>query len=509
MGQQIADLKSKTISGVKWSAIAKFSQQFLSFLTIAIMAHLLSPTAFGLIGMILVVTNFVEIFKDLGTSTAIIQKKEISQEFISSIFWTNFLLGLFFTLIIILIAPFTATFFHEPEISLIMKIISISFIFSGLSVVPQALLVREMLFKRLAYIENVSLFLGAIVGVGMALMNGGVWSLVAQSLVRVFSMWIMLWVVSPIIPQINFSLNSLKSIASYSLNLSGFNLLNYFIRNADNMLIGRYLGSTPLGFYSLAYKWMLLPVYYISGVLGQVFLPTFSKLQDENSKFCDVYLRLCSSIGIVTFPLLLGMVVLAKPFIFVTLGHQWTSIIPLLIILSPIGILQSLGTTAGYIYLAKGRTDLMFLWGCIAGFLYLLSFVIGLKWGIIGVSLAYAISNGILFYPSLLIPFRLIELKISKFLEVMWPILRSGLIMFAIMKGLLIGLEWVGITDYWVLLTIGILVGAASYILLVLKFQECELRDILSLVPMGSSWGTYLKLNKKAVNCEFIENEQR
>jgi O-antigen/teichoic acid export membrane protein len=506
MDQQISNLKNRTISGVRWSAIAKLFQQILSFFTIAILAHLLSPSAFGLIGMVLIVTNFVEIFKDLGTFTAIIQRKEISQELISSVFWTNLFLGVLFTFIIILIAPFTATFFHEPEISLIMKIISISFILSGLSVVPQALLVREMLFRRLAFIENVSLFLGAIVGVGMALMNGGVWSLVVQSLVRVFSMGIMLWVLSPVIPQLNFSLNSLKPIVSYSLNLSGFNLLNYIIRNADNMLIGRYLGATSLGFYSLAYKWMLLPVYYISGVLGQVFLPAFSKLQNENSKFCAVYLRLCSSIGIVTFPLLLGMVGLAKPFIFVTLGHQWTSIVPLIIILSPVGILQSVGTTAGYIYLAKGRTDLMLLWGCIGGFLYLLSFIIGLKWGVIGVSLAYAISNGILFYPSLLIPFRLIELKISKFLEVMWPILRSGLLMFAIMKGLIVALEWAGITDSWVLLIIGILVGATSYILMVLKFQKSELRDILSLVPMDSLWGTYLKSNKNTMNCEFVKN---
>jgi len=485
MGQQITDLKSKTISGVKWSAIAKFCQQFLSFFTIAIMAHLLSPTAFGLIGMVLVVTNFVEIFKDLGTSTAIIQRKEISQELISSIFWANLFFGILFALIIIIIAPITANFFREPEIKLIMRIMSISFILSGLSIVPQAILIREMCFRRLAFIENVSLLIGAGLGVGMALSGWGVWSLVMQSLVRVFSMAILLLLLNPIIPHLKFSLDSLKSIASYSLNLSGFNLLNYFIRNADNMLIGRYLGSTSLGFYSLAYKWMLLPVYYISGVVGNVFFSTFSKIQNDNIKFSRVYLQLCASIALVTFPLLLGMVALAKPLVFVALGPQWDLVVPLLMILSLIGLFQSIGTTIGNIYLAKGRTDLMLLWGFVAGPLYILSFIIGLKWGVIGVGVAYAICGAILFYPSLVIPFRLIGLKFFQFGAAMWLILVNGLIMMVIIKVLLIGLEWIGIIEPWIQLLAGIMVGGFCYILLVFKFQKHLLKEILSLVPIS------------------------
>lgn len=487
MGQQITDLKSKTISGVRWSAIAKFSQQFLSFFTIAILAHLLSPTAFGLIGMVLVVTNFIEIFKDLGTSTAIIQRKEISQELISSLFWTNLFFGILFALIVVVIAPIIAIFFREPGITLIIKIMSISFIFSGLSVVPQAILIREMCFRRLAFIENVSFLIGASIGVSMALTGWGVWSLVMQSLSRVLSTAILLWLLNPIIPRLNVSLNSLKLIASYSLNLSGFNLLNYFIRNADNMLIGRYLGSAPLGFYSLAYKWILFPVYYISGVVGNVFLSAFSKIQNDNLKFCSVYLQLCACIGLVTFPLLLGMVALAKPLVFVALGPQWDLIVPPLMILSLIGLFQSIGTTIGNIYLAKGRADLMFLWGLVAGSLYILSFIIGLKWGIVGVSVAYAICGAILFYPSLVIPFRLIGLNFSQFVDAMWAILTNGLIMMVIIKGLLLGLEWIRITGPWIQLIAGILIGGFCYILLVFTFQKKLLKEILSLVPI-SSW---------------------
>ena len=488
MGQQISNLRNRTISGVRWSVIAKLFQQFSSFFTIAILAHLLSPSAFGLIGMVLVVTNFVEIFKDLGTSTAIIQKKEISQELISSIFWTNLFFGILFTVIIMIIAPVIAIFFREPGMTLIMKIMSISFIFSGLSVVPQALLIREMSFRRLAFIENVSFLIGAGIGVGMALSGWGVWSLVIQSLSRVLSMAIFLWLLNPIIPHVKLSLNSLKSIASYSLNLSGFNLLNYFIRNADNMLIGRYLGSTSLGFYSLAYKWMFLPIYYISGIVGNVFLSTFSKIQNDNIRFSRVYLQLCASIGLVTFPLLLGMMALAKPLVFVALGPKWELVVPLLMILSSIGLFQTIGTTVGSIYLAKGRTDLMLKWGLLAGVSYLLSFGIGLRWGVLGVALCYSLCSLILFYPSLAIPFHLIGLRFSEFGRVMIPILIMGLSMLALIKVGLLGLGRMGFTEPWVQLAVGVLLGGSSYLIFIVRFQRDLLNEFLTLLPTNRFW---------------------
>lgn len=490
MGQQISNLRNRTISGVRWSVIAKIIQQFLSFFTVAILAHLLSPAAFGLIGMVLVVTNFVEIFKDLGTSTAIIQREEISQELILSIFWTNLFFGILFTLIMVIIAPIIAIFFHEPGITLIMRVMSFSFIFSVLSVVPQALLIREMSFRRLAFIENVSYLIGAGIGVGMALSGWGVWSLVIQSLSRVFSMAIFLWLLNPIIPHLRLSLNSLKPIASYSLNLSGFNLLNYFIRNADNMLIGRYLGSTSLGFYSLAYKWMLLPVYYISGVVGNVFFSAFSKIQNDNIKFSRVYLHLCASIGLVTFPLLLGMVALAKPLVFVALGPKWDLVVPLLMILSSIGLFQTIGTTVGSIYLAKGRTDLMLKWGLMASVSYLISFGIGLRWGVLGVALCYSLCNLILFYPSLAIPFHLIGLRFSEFGRVMIPIFVMGLLMLVLIKVGLFGMGRMGLTEPWVQLAVGVLLGGSSYLLFVLRFQRDLLNEFLTLLPAGRFWSS-------------------
>jgi len=479
--------------------MAKLFQQFLSFLTVAVLARLLHPSDFGLMGMVLVVTNFVDMFKDLGTSIAIIQRKEISPVLMSTVFWTNVLISICFTVIIVLIAPIISTVFVEPRITVMMKVISISFIFSGLGVVPQAVLIREMKFRRLAFIENASFLIGAGIGVGMALSGWGVWSLVIQSLSRVLSMTVSLWVLNPIVPHAKMSLGSLKSIASYSLNLSGFNVLNYFIRNADNMLIGRYLGSTSLGLYSVAYKWMFLPISFISGIVGNVFFSTFSKIQNDNIRFCRIYLQLCVSIGLVTFPLLLGMLALAKPLVVVALGPQWEMVAPLLMILSAIGLFQTVGTTVGSIYLAKGRADLMLKWGLVAGVLVLLSFGIGLRWGVLGVALCYSICSLILFYPSLAIPFHLIGLRLSEFGRVMIPIFVMGLSMLALIRIGLLGLERMGFTEPWVQLAVGVFLGGSSYLIFVLRFQRDLLKNFLMLLPASQFWSpTYRWLTNRS-----------
>jgi PST family polysaccharide transporter len=203
-----------------------------------------------------------------------------------------------------------------------------------------------------------------------------------------------------------------RSVMNFGLNLSAFNLFNYFARNSDNAIVGRYLGSAPLGFYQLAYNIMLFPVQGIAQVLTQVMFPAFSEIQHDNERFRRIYLRTCSSIALITFPLMTGAAILAGPLIRTVYGPRWVNVIPVLTILAPVGLVQSIVTTSGLIYTAKGRTALMFKVGGIASVLYVISFFIGLPWGIRGVALSYAICVGLLLLPSLYIPFRLIDLRL-------------------------------------------------------------------------------------------------
>ncbi len=151
----------------------------------------------------------------------------------------------------------------------------------------------------------------------------------------------------------------------FSLNLSGFGIVNYASRNADNLIIGRVLGSIQLGYYQMAYNLMLAPIQNISSVISQVAYPAFSRIQDDNERFRSAYVRSCALIALVTFPVMAGLAVIADPLVRVILGSKWIGAIRIFEILAPVGLLQSVQTTVGQIYTAKARTDWMFRWGLV------------------------------------------------------------------------------------------------------------------------------------------------
>lgn len=474
-------LLQKTVSATKWSAISHFGRQGLGFVVAAILARLLPPDAYGLLGMAIVVTGFIEIFKDLGTSSALIQRKELSNDFISSIFWVNVLFGLLSTSIVIAIAPWVGLFYCEPQVVPVLRVLSLSFIISGLSIAQQALLKRQMAFDRLARIELASSAVGGMTGIGMAILGMGVWSLVGQALSESIVTTLLLWITSYWRPQRKFNWLHMRSVASYSLNLSGFNIFNYFVRNADNMLIGRYLGASALGYYSLAYRLILYPIQSVSWVLGRVLFPAFSQMQDDDTRFRRTYLRVCASISVITFPMMLGLLVVAEPFVAAVFGPRWMPVATLLMILAPVGMIQSVGTTVGHIYMAKGRTDWMFRWGLTTGILAITAFIIGLRWGVVGVAVAYAALSFLLFYPNFAIPFKLIGLPFRDLMAALWPTLRPSLVMavgIMVLRGALIGL---GIVQPWVVLGITVLTGVSIYGVIILK-KPSVVYDIMGLL---------------------------
>jgi O-antigen/teichoic acid export membrane protein len=425
-------LKHRTASGVKWSMLSQAGRQGMQLLTIVILARLLTPSDFGLVGMAMVVIGFIGIFNDLGTSAAIIQQRELTETLLSSIFWVNVGFGVLAMIVLYFCAPLGGTFFREPRVVALLRALSLSFFISGLSILQQALLERSLSFSVLAKVEIASVFTGSMVSVGLALAGAGAWSLVFQSLITVSVTTILLWFSSSWRPHWIFRWGEIVSVSNFSLNLTGFNIINYFVRNADNLLIGRYLGAQDLGYYTLAYRILLFPLQNISGVIGRVMFPVLSSFQDDNYRLARWFLKVAESIALIAFPVIFGILAVAKPFILTFFGAQWRPVILLVIIFTPVGLSQSVATTAGSIYQAKGKTDWMFRWGIGSGTFVVIAFLIGLHWGIIGVAVAYAIASLILIYPSFSIPFRLVNLRFVQLLKVLGlPFLNSGL-MFVI-----------------------------------------------------------------------------
>ncbi|MGD0909930.1 MAG: MOP flippase family protein [Candidatus Acidiferrales bacterium] len=405
-------LGQRVLFGASWSAIAKVTIQLSALAASTVVARRVPPYAFGIVGMATLAIGLISLFRDLGTASAVIQRRDLNQHLLSSLFWVNVGIGFAGTALCFLSAPVAARIFREPAVVPVVRVLSASFLIGSVSNIHSALLNRSMTFKKLSLIDISSSVIGLGVVVTLACLHAGVWSLVAGTLTSTTISSILVCAMSEWQPSLLFSWMEVRSVMNFGLNLSAFNLFNYFARNSDNAIVGRYLGSASLGFYQLAYNIMLFPVQGIAQVLTQVMFPAFSEIQHDNERFRRIYLRTCSSIALITFPLMTGAAILAGPLIRTVYGPRWVNVIPVLTILAPVGLVQSIVTTSGLIYTAKGRTALMFKVGGIASVLYVISFFIGLPWGIRGVALSYAICVGLLLLPSLYIPFRLIDLRL-------------------------------------------------------------------------------------------------
>lgn len=468
---------------MKWNFASQAGQQATQLLTTVILARLLAPAEFGLVAMATVVIGFVNLFKDLGTSAAIIQNREIADDLLSSVFWINVAFGALGTAVLAAAAPLVAMYYHEPRVTALLRVLALNFVVSGLSILQQALFERRLQFNILARVEVAGVFFGAVAGIGSAIAGFGVWALVAQSLTTVSVISILLWYFSAWRPRLLFRWQEIRGISGYSLNIVGFNTFNYFSRNADYLLIGRFLGATSLGIYMLAYRMMLYPLQSITTVIGRVMFPAYSQLQDDDSRFRSAYLRTAAMIALVTFPMMVGIWIVAEPFVLSIFGPKWAQAIPLIRILAIVGMAQSIGATVGAIYQAKGRTDAMFRWGVFAGLLCVVGFGVGLRWGVLGVAVAYAIVTLGLTIPSFAIPFRFIGMRLVPFAAALARPLGASLLMAVIvlaMRSVLTG--WPPLAALLVL----VVTGATAYVAATWIVNRGQLRQVLALLGRQS-----------------------
>ena len=383
-------------------------------------------------------------------------------------------------MVLYLLAPLLGVFYREPQVIPIMQVLSLSFSLSGLSNLQTSLLERNLEFDKLARIEIGTALLATLVGITAAFLGQGAWSLVYQLLAGNLFATLLFWSASNWRPSWQFDWPEIRSVMSFSLNLTGGNIFNYFARNADKLLIGRFLGSQDLGYYDLAYRLMQLPLQGISAVLTRVMFPLYSRMQDDPSQFGRTYLKVAAAIALISFPLMLGLTALAGPIVRTLFGAAWTPVIPLLLILAPLGALQSILTTIGNIYSATGRTDLGMRWTVGAGLLIVLSFVLGLPWGILGVTVSYAIVMLLLTYPGFAIPFRLIGLKVSDLGGVLWRPATCSLVMCAVVA---VTALWSppGMPD-WITLSLLVPLGVMVYFACSWAINRALLLEVVSIV---------------------------
>ncbi|MDR2475476.1 MAG: lipopolysaccharide biosynthesis protein, partial [Bacteroidales bacterium] len=344
-------LKKQFISGTIYVAVTKYSGIAIGLLITAILSRLLTPDDFGTVAIVGVLVVFFNLFGELGIGPSIIQKKDLTQRDISSVFSFTVLVGSVLAAIFLSVSPLISRFYEQPILKNLAVLFSVSILFACVNIVPNAMLLKEKQFKFLMCRQlSVQLICGAL-GIAAALMNWGVYALLVHSVSSGALTFGANYFHRPIRPA-KVSMFSLRKIASYSLYQFLFGFINYFSRNLDKLLIGKFLSPATLGYYEKSYRLMLLPVENLTHVLTPAIQPFFSDFQDDKQRIYNSYLKIIGLLAMIGFPLSVFLHFAAPELILLVFGDQWTASIPVFKILAwSVGI-QIVHSSAGSIFQA-------------------------------------------------------------------------------------------------------------------------------------------------------------
>lgn len=405
------------LSNIKYTSLSQFVKITSQLLGVVVFAKYLSAADFGVVAMATVVINFINIIRDIGTSAAIIQRDSVSDELKSSLVWVNLFLGLFLFIVISLFSGVIASFFHSEVLSTILPLISLSLPVSSLASVHQALLEKESKFNQISKNEILSSVISFLLASFLAIHGYGVLSLVVQILsYSLFSSFGFI-ILSKFKPLFVISYVELKEVMRFSLNLMAFNFINYFSRNLDQIIIGRFFSVDILGAYSLAYRIMLFPVQNITTVLSRSLFPIMSRIRHDAKDSSKEYLKILSIILLTVPPLMTVIACSSTEIIQVLFGDKWHLVPLILIWLAPTAMVQSLISTTGAIFIAFGKPHYLLrisIFNCIV---QVTAFIIGAQYNILMLVKLYFFANVIMFFPNIFFALKMTSVRFLDFLK--------------------------------------------------------------------------------------------
>jgi len=383
--------KTKILRGLSWTLVSRIGVQLFQFAFGVALARTLSPAEFGVFGMLIAFTGFAQVLSEGGLNAAIIHKQDVTEVVGSTAFWLQVFFGLAMSVIFFIGAPVLAHFYETPTLTSLTQLVAWVFLIQSLGQTHYAKFAKDFRFKALAIANITSTFVSGVVAIVLALEGYGVWALAWQVLLAAIGDSTLYWLQSKWRPRFMFSMQAALELWRYSIYLLGHTSLNYWLRNADKLVIGKFLGANELGAYARAYSFMLLPLNNIGSVLGRVMFPALAEMQNDIPRFGRLYLMSVQTTALVTFPMMAGMAALADPFVLTLLGDKWVSVIPILQILSFVGLFQSIVFPVVWVFNALGKTKQQFHLGLLYAVIFIVSIALGLRGGVIGVAVGYAV----------------------------------------------------------------------------------------------------------------------
>jgi PST family polysaccharide transporter len=385
---------------------SKGASLVLGLITTAVIAHLIDPADYGLVAMVLSVTAFLTVPSDFGLSQVTVQKPQISEEQLSTLFWINLAFGSLLGLAALALAPLLVRFYHDPRLLGITLIVALTFPVTALGVQHEALLRRHMLFGRIAIARFLATIGSSATGILIAWYGGGYWALAWQSLMICVLSTIGAWLCYRWLPGLPGRCPELGRMLGFGGNLTVHGMASYFANSFDKVLLGRFCGAHALGLYANAYTLMSKGLMVTGYSVGEVAIPAMSRAHDNPDRIRDVYRRMLQFTVVIGLPICLVSIAWADEVVHVLLGPKWTEAAPLLQLLFFALLPRMIMSSTGWVYIATGQPGRMLRWQLLWSPALAIGFIIGLPWGAAGVAAAFAIACWLGLLPAMAYCFR-------------------------------------------------------------------------------------------------------
>jgi teichuronic acid exporter len=460
-------LRTKTIRALFWSLFGNIWGYVVRFVTGIALARLLLPEQFGLIAMLAIFIAVAQSFIDGGFYSAFIQKREVTPADSCSIFYFNIVMGVVVAGLLCLIAPWVATFYKQPILSPLMRVLSLTLVIGSFGNIHYILLTKEINFKLQTKVGMLASVLSGIAGVAFAIAGFGVWSLAIQQVSSAFFQTVLIWFWNAWRPAWIFSFKSLRDMFAFGSRLLASALLIHIFGNIYSLVIGKFFSATDLGFYTRAKALEELPSRFFSWNVGLVTFPVFSSIQHELAQLKTGLKKVLAFLGLVNFPLMVGLAIIARPLVMVLLTEKWAECIPYLQLFCGVELLFPVILINQNLLQTLGRSDLFLRLEIINKGLLVVNIAITWQWGIsamicglivlsiISCFLTSYYSGGLIGYP---IWEQLRDLLPYLFMAVLMgvPVFAAGLVQFS---------------NYWVMLLVQIAIGIVTYFCLCRLFR--------------------------------------
>jgi len=457
--QQPDSLSKKVVRGGMWVFALRFTNRGLGLVRTVILARLLAPEDFGLLGIAMLAITTLETFSQTGFQAALIQKKENVNSYLDTAWTVSAVRSVLLFVILFFSAPLVATFFNSPQATLVIKVIAVSTLLSGFRNIGILFFQKELEFNKQFTYEFSAALTDLAISISLAFILRNVWALVWGGLAGHFIRFIMSYLLHPYHPRIRFEKEKFKDLFGFGRWILGSSILGFLIVQGDDIFVGKMLGVTALGLYQMAYLISNLPATEITHVISQVTFPVYSKFQDDIQRLREAYLDVLKLTAFVSIPMAGGIFILAPEFTQIFLGTKWLPMVPAMQILVLAGLVRSIVATTGPVFVAVGKPKIETRWQIVRfSVLIVLIYPFTIKWGMLGMSIVVLLS---IFISSIGFSFmiiRVIRCGFKDFSKLIVLPLANGIIMVSAIVALKSYISTVGISIFFLLVAVCILI---------------------------------------------------